>query len=154
MNRDDARSSTACAGSSGSTDPTSAQFDVRLARLERDSRRWRLSFVAAVALLALVVATGASPGPAVPDVLAAQSFSLVDGDGNVRGLWRMGAGGAEFAAFEADGSVAGVLTIVGGAVTAPAPLPHPNSETGGSRIKLGPPPEGAGEADDDFDWAD
>jgi len=130
-----------------------AEFiDARLRRLERESRRWRIAFAAAAALLAAVVTTGASLRASVPDVLAAQSFSLVDGDGRIRGQWRLGEAGAELVALASDGSVSGVLAVAGGAVSVPVAMPQ-SAEGRGSRIKLGPP-EDAEEDTDSFDWVD
>jgi hypothetical protein len=122
-------------------------LDEAVARLERDGARWRRGFAVTAALLAVLVLGGAGHKLAVPDRLAAESFVLVDRDGNVRGEWRLSAIGPEFASYDADGSLVGVVATTGGSTVAP----RPEAGEASGRIILGAPP--ASESDnDDFDW--
>jgi hypothetical protein len=129
--------------------PVAETLEEAVSRLERESARWRRGFAVTVAVLAVLVLSGAGPKLSVSERLAAESFVLVDRDGNVRAEWRLSAIGPEFASYDADGSLVGVVAASGGSLTAPRPE---GAEKSG-RVLFGAPP--ASESDnDDFDWVE
>jgi len=87
-------------------------LEQRLARVERSNRRLlRVCGAGALVSLALLV-MGQAPVVAVPDVIAAKSFRLVDASGRVRGVWEAGQG-EDFAlvVYDAAGKKASTLRL-------------------------------------------
>ncbi len=145
--------------------PSTSSTDARLAKLERELRGWRRAGLAIAFVFAVAVLTGATPRATVPDMLAAKTFSLVDDTGAVRGQWRLGSDGPEFAAFAPDGKLISTIAVTSEIMgetssdrTArpPAPSVAPAAaKSQGSFIRFGAPEDADDEKDeDDFDWAE
>jgi hypothetical protein len=84
------------------SEATTHELTRRLQRLEREHRCWKLLGSAALALLALVLLTGAMP-LGTPDDVRARRFTLADKDGTVRAALGMVDGSPRLELYEKGG---------------------------------------------------
>src|SRR2546427_6017498 len=86
-------------------DSAMSNIEERLARLERQSRRWRFSAFALAGLSACAVlwACQAEKPQPQPVVLKAQQFVLIDSNGRTQGGLAVGTDGPTFSLLDSNG---------------------------------------------------
>lgn len=141
--------------------PRWATLETRLARLEADNRRLRRGAVAVAALLVAASLTAMRSAPAVPEVLSAKSFELVDNSGRLRATWRVRDDGVvAMAVLDESGEQLTALELSGeGPPLAALDLPAQRDVSASPKPELGDPAAGASRAaeqdgQDSFDWAE
>ena len=92
------------------------QIEQRLARLEKSLRYYRLFFGTTIIALVAVVLMSSGKKAAVPDLIKAKAFQVVDDDGNVLCLLNKEKGNGSISTYSGSGTkLVQLFTSVGGA---------------------------------------
>jgi hypothetical protein len=143
----------------------------QLDRLERQNRRTRVGLAVLAAGFLGAMSVGATSSPSIPNLLVAESFMVVDEQGELRGLLETDAQGrVVLSAISATGEKATRLMLsdtephlvvydatgaeilnAGVPVVAPAPVRVPSKDVPKAAVR---DKNGGAEEDDSFDWVD